>query len=296
MNQVITLVIAVAFLGFTSSSVAKNNDTVFLQAEQALADHDQTQANKLLSPLLAAHSGKANLLLAKQAVTEEKGQAAITYALQAAQYGYPESAYTLMAKLYQKGVGQVKQNDFLTACYFNLARAYPNAALTNKCLLNASGSFKVMPHHGMQNTQEAEAKAKSLQKQFCAGRAEGLFNPRLDKRTLQALEQLLCQQKNTRKENVELILKPNDLVMQEDKLYQVDENNQLSAYQSPLAIGDLVKVKQPEYQTYLFDGKQLILAKTNASIVKNNQLVYFVDGKLSLKKATHLPTGETPHE
>lgn len=292
MHYLPALIISVC-LCLSTQAMADNNSAVLSQAEQALADHDTAQANQLLAPLLAAHSGKANLLLAKQAVADQKGQAAISYALQAAQYGYPESAYTLMTKLYQTGLGEVKQNDFLTACYFNLARAYPNAALTNKCLLEASGSFKVMRHLGMQNAAEAQEKASDINKAFCSGRAQGLFNPRLDKRTLQALEQQWCQAEDLADTST---LKPGELVMQDEKLYQVDDQHQLSPYQSPLAVGDLVKVKQPEFQTYLFDGKQLILAKTNASVIKNNQLYYFVDGKLSLKKSTHLTKGETSDE
>ena len=268
-------------MGAVTTAMATPLDyaAMFSNAKHAMKQSDIKTLSITLAPAIAKKSGLANLYLAEAYEKKNRAGDSIQFALNAARFGYPAKGYQIIADIYKTGLGKVKQNYALNACYQNLVKAYPNQAFLNHCIAESVGNFTIMPNDGVQNDYEASLKAKRDYNALCHGISQSLFNPRVDSKTIAEIRKLACQDQS-RKNNFQA----GEMVMIDHKLYQVGKNQSLLPFDSTLNVGTLVHVKQKPYQTYLYNGKALEVPKKNTTVSINNTLYYYVDGKLTTKR------------
>ncbi|WP_117001802.1 MULTISPECIES: hypothetical protein [Cysteiniphilum] len=283
---------------FAQDHGSTTSKVLFDQADKMLNtindDQSNNQAQSLqqiatmkstLQPLLAKHSGLAYLKLAqgydklKQPLLEN----VVKYGLHAAEYGYPELGYQMVAKAY----GQYGTTDALytSSCYRNLASITPNQNYISECIVH-SANFQVMSNKGMQTCYEAHQKAAAIYSNLCQHKLTYAFNSRIDQATINVFTALACDGDHANNDKAitdskgNQKLKKNDIVMVDKKLYVNSNNHVLIPFKGELSAGMLVQVKQTEYVTYLYNGSELEIAKNDTFVRINGQSFYYENGKL----------------
>lgn len=281
---------------FAQGQVSTSDKTLFDRADKILNTiHDQSHSDQaqslqqiatmksLLMPLLAKHSGLAYLKMAQgyDALKKPLLENVIKYGLHAAEYGYPELGYQMVAKAY----GQYGTTDALytSSCYKNLASITPNQNYISECIAH-SANFQIMSNKGMQTDYEAHQKAEAIYSNLCQHKLTYAFNSKIDQATINAFTALACDgdraNNDKTKNNSNQTLKKNDIVMVNKKLYVNSDDHVLIPFKGELSAGMLVQVKQPEYVTYLYDGSELEIAKNDTFVRINGESFYYENGKL----------------